>query len=110
MVTDVTAVGSPDIAERAILGEMSARRLSDQFSICVWGAILWCRSPLLSPDNFTQDYLMKKELLVADVTIVGSLDRPERAIWGVIYAGRFFLPIQAVFVIREPLFDAGNPS
>ena len=46
---------------------------------------------------------MKTESLVANVTAVGSPDRAERAILEVILAGRFFLPVQAVFVVREPL-------
>ena len=45
---------------------------------------------------------------VADVTPVGSPDREESAILGLIFG--FFLPIQAIFVIRESLCDSGTPS
>ena len=52
---------------------------------------------------------MKIKWFVADVTAVGSPDRKEFAMLGVILAGRF-LPIQAVLVVREPLCDVGTPS
>ena len=42
-----------------------------------------------------------------DVTSVGSPDRAERAILGMILG--VFWPIQAVFVAREPLCDVGTP-
>ena len=51
----------------------------------------------------------KIEWLDTDVTTVGSHERAERAILEVILAGRF-LPIQAAFVIGEPLCDIGTPS
>ena len=63
----------------------------------------------MSLDGFTQGHLMKKEWLVSDVTVVRSPDRVERAILGVILA-RFFLPIQAAFVVGEPLCGVGTPS
>ena len=44
----------------------------------------------MSSNNFTWGHLVKIEWLVADVTAVGSLDRAERAILGVIVAGRVF--------------------
>ena len=53
---------------------------------------------------------MKIKSLVSDVTAVRSPDRAERAILEVILAGRFFLPVQAVFVVREPLCGVGTPS
>ena len=53
---------------------------------------------------------MKIEWLVTNVTAVGSPDRAKRAILGVILAGDFFCPIQAVFVVKEPLCDVKNPS
>ena len=53
---------------------------------------------------------MKTEWLVTDVTAVGSPDRAERAILGVILAGRFFLPNQVVFLVGEPLCDVATPS
>ena len=51
---------------------------------------------------------MKIEWLVADVTAVGSLDRAERAILGVIVAGRVFGQFRSFlwsgshFVVWEP--------
>ena len=51
---------------------------------------------------------MKIEWLVADVTAVGSLDRAERAILGVIVAGRDFGQFRSFlwpgshFVVWEP--------
>ena len=39
------------------------------------------------------------ELLVADVTAVGSPDIAERNVLEVIFAGQLFLTIQAVFVV-----------
>ena len=53
---------------------------------------------------------MKIEWLVADVIAVGSPDRAERAILGVILAECFFLPIQAVFRVGEQLCGVGTPS
>ena len=43
----------------------------------------------MSPDDFTQDHLMKIEWLVTDVTAVGDPDRAKRAILGVILVGHF---------------------
>ena len=54
--------------------------------------------------------------MVADVIAVGSPDIVERAILGLILAGRCYFgwalvwPIQAVFVVRELLCDIGTPS
>ena len=51
---------------------------------------------------------MKIEWLVVDVTAVGSLDRAERAILGVIVAGHDFSPSRSClrsgshFVVYEP--------
>ena len=62
LAADVTAVGPPDRAERAILGVVLAWRLYDQLSrICGRGAIVWCRNPLLGSNNFTYGHLMKIE-------------------------------------------------
>ena len=63
LVADVTAVGSPDRAECAILGVILAGRCFGQFR------------PFLC-------HLMKTEWLVTNVTVVGSPDRAERAILG----------------------------
>ena len=51
---------------------------------------------------------MKIERSVSNVAAVGSSDRAERDILGVIL--NFFWPIQATVVVREPLCDAGIPS
>ena len=51
---------------------------------------------------------MKIEWLVADVTAVGSPDRAECDILGMILD--VFLPIQATFVVGETLCDVGIPS
>ena len=51
---------------------------------------------------------MKIEWLVTNETAVGYPDRAERVIFGVILG--VFLPIQATFVIGEPLCDVGVPS
>ena len=51
---------------------------------------------------------MKIESFVANVRTVGPPDRAEYAIFGVIFCGAFFLPIQAVFVKKVPLYDVGT--
>ena len=48
------------------------------------------------------------ELLFADVTPVGSPDRAEHGLLGMILG--VFLPIQATFVFEEPVCDVGTPS
>ena len=53
---------------------------------------------------------MKTEWLVANVTVVGSIDRAERAIWGVFMTGRVFWPIQVILVVGEPLRGVGTRS
>ena len=54
LVADVTAVGSLDRAERAILGPIVAGRVFVQSRpFCGGGATLWHRNPLLRSDNFT---------------------------------------------------------
>ena len=64
----------------------------------------------MGPKHFNEGHLMKKEWLVADVTSVGSPDIAERAIlWGD-FGWALFWPIQAVFVVGEPLCDIGTPS
>ena len=64
----------------------------------------------MSSNNLPFGHLMKIEWLVANVTAVGFPDRGKRAILEVILAGRFFLPIQAVFVVGGPPCDVGPPS
>ena len=44
---------------------------------------------------------MKREGLVTDVTTVGSPDKAEHAIFRVILAGYFFLPIQTVHICGQ---------
>ena len=78
-VASLTAVGSPDRAERAILGVILAG--------C---ATLRCRKPLLNSNNFTQGHLVKIEWLSSDFMSPGSPDRAERAISVLILAGRVF--------------------
>ena len=92
LVTDVTAVGSPDIAEHAIFGGDFGWALfwPIQSIFCDWGAILWCRNHLLNPTNFTKGRLLKIKWLVANVIAVGSPDRAKHAILGVTLAGRCF--------------------
>ena len=53
---------------------------------------------------------MKIESLVSAVTAVGSPNRAERAMLGVILAGCLFWPIQDIFVVAEPLCDVGTSS
>ena len=51
---------------------------------------------------------MKIEWLVANATVVGSLDRAEHDILGMIFD--VFWAIQAVLVLGEPLCGVGIPS
>ena len=54
LVDDVTAVGSIDRAERAILGLFVAGRvLANPGHFCGRGATLWYRNAPLSSNNFT---------------------------------------------------------
>ena len=53
---------------------------------------------------------MEIEWLVADVTAFGASDIEERAIFGGGFGLVLFWPIQAVFVVREPLCGVGPPS
>ena len=91
LVADATAVGSPDIVERAILGLILTRRFFANLGyICGQGAILLCRNPLLSSNKFIHGHSMNIKWLVADVTAVGASDIAERAILGVIVVRRCF--------------------
>ena len=56
----------------------------------------------MSPNNFSEGHLVKTKWLLADATAVGSFDRAERAILGLIVAGRG--------VVAEPLCDVGTSS
>ena len=51
---------------------------------------------------------MKKELLVADVTPVRSPARAEHEIMGMILDVSW--PIQATYVVEQPLYDVAIPS
>ena len=51
LVIDVTAVESPDRAERAILGVILGKFLVNSGRVCGQGATLWCKNPLLSPNR-----------------------------------------------------------
>ena len=51
---------------------------------------------------------MKTKWFVVNVTAVGSPDRAERAIFWVSLG--IFWPIQALFVVGEPLCGVGTPS
>ena len=65
----------------------------------------------MSPNRFTQGHLMKIELLVAGITVVGSPNIAERAMYfGGDFTWALFWPIQAVFLVREPFCDVGTPS
>ena len=50
---------------------------------------------------------MKLKWFVADVSAPGSPDRADHAILEVLLAERCFLPIQAAFVVGDPLCDVG---
>ena len=51
---------------------------------------------------------MKMNLLVTNVTAIGSPGRGKRAGLGVILAGRGFWPIQDIIVVAEPFCDVGT--
>ena len=75
--------------------------LANPGRFCGRGAALWCRNPLFSSNNITLGHLLKIERLVTNVTAVGSPDRAEPAILGVILIER---------VVREPLCDVGTSA
>ena len=62
----------------------------------------------MSPNNFTHGHLVKTEWLVTNVKPIGSPDRADHAILGVILD--VFWQIQAVFVVGKRLCDVGTPS
>ena len=62
----------------------------------------------MSLNNFTEGHLMKIEGLVTSVTAVGSPDRAERVIFGVVLAGRF-LANSGSFVGGGPICDVRTP-
>ena len=53
---------------------------------------------------------MKIEWLVANVTAVGSLDRAERVILGVVVAGRVFGQSRSFYVVGGTFCGVGTPS
>ena len=77
--------------------------------MCGLKATVWCTNPLLSPNKLSCGRFLEIEGLIADVTAIGSPDRAKRAILGVMLV-HCFLPIQAVFVVGEPLCCVGNPT
>ena len=54
------------------------------------GATLWCRNPLLSPDNFYQGHSLKLKWLVTNAIAVRSPERAEHANLRIILVGRVF--------------------
>ena len=91
LVANVIAVESHDRAGHAILRVIVAAFVLGQSRSFLWLlSLLWCRKPLLSPNDFIYGHLVKIEWLVADVTAVGSLDRHKRAILLVILAWRVY--------------------
>ena len=82
--------------------------LANSGRFCGRGATLWSGNPLLSPNNFTQGHLMNMELLIADVTFVGSPARAECELLGMILD--VFWPVQLAIVVGEPLCDLRIPS
>ena len=52
---------------------------------------------------------MKIEWLVANITAVGFPDRAEHAFFGSDFGWAIYWPIQAIFVVREPLCDQEPP-
>ena len=66
------------------------------------------KDSILSPNNFTWGHLLKIEWLVIDITAVGSPDKAERDILGMIFD--VFWPGQPAIVVWEPLRDLRTPS
>ena len=82
LVTNVAAIGSPDRAERAILGVILAGHVFDKSrSFCGRGATC---------------HLMKMEWLITDVIAVGSSGRAECAIFGLILARHFLAKFRTI--------------
>ena len=63
----------------------------------------------MSPNIFIYGHLVKTQWLVADMIAIGSPDRANCAVLGVILAGRV-LANPGRFVVEEPLCGAGAPS
>ena len=131
LVTNATAIGSPDRAELAIFGVILVERKNRvagyqcKSSWIPWQSGTWyfggdfCLFVLVNLGRICgggailwckNPLLSNKSLLrVIQVTAAWSPDKVEHAISGVILAG-LFLPIQAAFVGREPVCDIGSPS
>ena len=75
---------SPDRAECDMFDIILDVFLANSGRVCGQGASFGCGSSLLSPNNFTQDHLLKIEWLFVDVTPVGPPDRAERAVLGMV--------------------------
>ena len=86
LVTNVTAIGSPDRTERAIFRVILAECFFSQLRpYLLWGKPLCdVRTRILSPNNSPHGHLMKIEWLLTDVTAVGSPVTAEDAILVVI--------------------------
>ena len=65
--------------------------------------MLWSLNTLLAPKNFVLDHLIKLEWLTTHVTAVGLLTKAECENFQVILD--VCRPIQAAFVIGEPVCD-----
>ena len=64
----------------------------------------------MDSNDYIYGHLAKIEWLVADATAVGSLDRTEHAILGVILAERGFRQSRTYVWSGEPLYGVGTPS
>ena len=83
LVTDVTAVGSPESATCYFGADVGwAFFLTIQVFLRP-GRALRDVGTFLSPNDSKEIHLLKIAWLVTDVTAVGSPDRAERVIWGV---------------------------
>ena len=92
MVTNVTFAASPDRGECAmvILGVILAGCfLVNSGHFCGRGATFWCKNPLLRPNNFTYSGSFNENKMVGYQRKTCWIPwRAERAILGVILAGR----------------------
>ena len=111
LVTDVTTIGSPDRAERAILGLILAWRVFAQFRTYLWweSPFVMQKPPLELWELYSGSFDENR--------VVGSRCTSYRIPWqsGTCYfRGDFglacFLPMQDIFVVAEPLCDVGASS
>ena len=110
LVANVTAVGSPDRAKRAILGVLLAERfIANSGCICSQGTTLWCRYPLLSPDNFSLGSFSENRVVDNQFNSCRISWQSKMCYFGG-DCGWAFLPIQAIYGGGEPLYNVGTPS